>query len=322
MKAAVYDENGPPSVLRYEEVADPVCGRGDVLIKVAAISIEGGDTLARLRRTMPTRPHIVGYQAAGTILEVGANVTHVRPGEKVVTVGPYGSHAALRVVPARSAWMIPKSLDLRLAAAIPISFATAHEGLFEFGRLRKGETLLVQAGASGVGIAAIQLGHRAGARVIATASSNARLQHLQRLDIGLDHGINYATDDVVKEVMRLTGDKGADVVLDPVGGATLSQSIASLASRGRISLVGAAGRTPSHVDAGALIARNGTLSGLFLATEIATDRVYDLVQHLLDDAAHGRLKAIIDQSFPLAEAAAAHAYVESRQAVGRVLLIP
>jgi NADPH2:quinone reductase len=322
MQAAVYYETGDPSVFRYEEVGDPECGPGDVLIKVAAISIEGGDTLARARGALAMLPHIVGYQAAGEIIQVGAEVSHLAPGERVVTIDIRGSHAALRRVPARNAWPIPGALDTRAAAAIPIGFATAHDGLFEFGRLKPGETVLVQAGASGVGIAAIQLAHRAGARVLATASSDDRLDRLMRLELGLDHGINYAAEDVARAVKRLTDGKGADLVIDPVGGATLESSIAALAYRGRVSLVGAAGRSPSHVDAGALINGSRSLVGVLLAAEIATDRVHDMIERLIADAAAQRLKVVIDRTFPLADAAAAHAHIESRQAVGRVLLIP
>jgi NADPH:quinone reductase len=321
MKAAVYYENGAPSVFRYEEVPDPPCGPGDVLIRVAAISIEGGDTLARWRGALATRPHVVGYQAAGEIIAVGAEVTHLALGQRVVTVDLRGSHAALRNVPARNAWPIPDALDTQMAAAIPIAFATAHDALFEFGRLKSGETVLVQAGASGVGIAAVQLAHRAGARVLATASSDDRLERLRQLELGLDHGINYAAEDVARAVKRLTDGKGADLVIDPVGGATLQSSIDALAHRGRVSLVGAAGRSPTHVDAGALISGSRSLLGVLLAAEITTDRVHDNIQRLIEDAAAGRLKVVIDRSFPLAEATAAHAYVEARQAVGRVLLV-
>src|SRR5208282_3160694 len=233
MKAAVYYENGTPEVLKYEDVPDPQCHPKGIVIKVEAISIEGGDTLNRWRGALLTKPHIVGYQAAGEIVEVGSQVTHLRIGQKVTTVYNFGSHAEFRAVPARNAWPVPNGFDIKLAAAIPVPFGTAHDCLFEFGRLKAGETVLVQAGASGVGVAAIQLAKRAGAKVIATASSDDRLERLKPL--GMDHGINYRRDDVAKSVMKLTDRKGADLVVDPVGGATLQSSIMSLAYRGRIS---------------------------------------------------------------------------------------
>ncbi len=320
MKAAVYYQNGAPDVLRYEDVPDPVCHSRGVLIRVEAVSIEGGDTLNRLGGALVTKPHIVGYQAAGTIIEVGSEVTHLKVGQRVATVDGYGSHAELRAVTARNAWPVPDNLDLRLAAAIPVPFGTAHDCLFEFGHLKAGETVLVQAGAGAVGLAAIQLARRAGATVIATASSDERLERLK--PFGLDHGINYKTHDVVTEVMKLTSKAGVNLVVDPVGGQTLQGSILALAYRGRISLVGQAGREPTKVDVSTLMHGNRTLSGVFLGAEILTDRVHDNIARLIGDVARGELTVVIDREFPLSEAAAAHAFIESRQAVGRVLLIP
>lgn len=320
MKAAVYYENGTPDVLRYEDVPDPVCHPKGVIIRVLAVSIEGGDTLNRWRGPLVTVPHIVGYQASGEIVEVGSEVTHLKVGQKVATVDGHGSHAELRPVPARNCWPIPDGLDPRLAAVIPVAFGTAHDCLFEFGRLKAGETVLVQAGASGVGLAAIQLAKAAGATVLATASSDERLERLKAY--GLDHGINYKTDDVARAVMKITDKKGVNLVVDSVGGATLQGSLASLAYRGRCSMVGNAGREPMTVDVSSLMGGNRSLSGVFLGAEIMTDRAHDMIQGLIEDAAKGAFKVVIDREFPLSDAAGAHAYIESRQAVGRVLLIP
>jgi len=320
MKAAVYYENGSPDVLKYEEVPDPVCHPKGVIIRVLAISIEGGDTLNRWRGPLVRHPHIVGYQASGEIVEVGSEVTHLKVGQKVATVDGFGSHAELRPVPARNCWPIPDGFDPRLAAVIPVAFGTAHDCLFEFGRLKAGETVLVQAGASGVGLAAIQLAKRAGATVLATASSDARLERLKAY--GLDHGINYRTHAVPESVMKLTDNKGVNLVVDSVGGPTLQGSILSLAYRGRVSMVGQAGREPMTVDVGSLMGGNRSLSGVFLGAEIMTDRAHDMIQRLIDEAARGEFKVVIDREFPLSQAAAAHAYIESRAAVGRVLMIP
>ena len=221
-------------------------------------------------------------------------------------------------MPARVAWPLPPGMDVKEGAVVPVPFGTADDCLFEFGRLKKGETVLIQAGASGVGVAAIQLAKRAGARVLATASSNDRLEKLKPL--GLDHGINYTTEDVVQAVMKITG-SGVDVVVDPVG-STLQTSIACLGYRGRISLVGQAGRNPMKVDVSSLMAGNRSLTGVFLGAEIATDRAHNNIQRLINEVAKGELKVVIDRTFPLKEAAAAHDYIESRKAVGRVLLIP
>ena len=321
MKAAVYYENGGPDVFRYEDAPDPDCHRKGIVIRVEAVSVEGGDTLNRFRGALAAKPHIVGYQAAGEVIAVGDEVDNIKVGDKVVTTGAFGSHAELRAVAARTAWVIPPGMDVRLAAAIPVPFGTAHDCLFEFGRMKKGEIVLVQAGASGVGVAAIQLAARAGAAmVLATASSDERLEKLK--PYGLTHGINYQRDDVVNEVARLTDKHMADVIVDPVGGPTLQTSILSLAYRGRVSMVGQAGREPMKVDVGAMMGGNRSLSGVFLGAEIATDRVHDNIQQLIQDVADGNLKVLIDRTFSLRDAAEAHRYIESRQAVGRVLLIP
>jgi NADPH2:quinone reductase len=269
---------------------------------------------------LASTPHIVGYQAAGTIIEVGSEVTTLKVGQKVATSNAFGSHAEKRAVPARACWVVPDGLDVKLASVVPVTFGTADDCLFEFGRLKAGETVLVQAGASGVGLAAIQLAKQAGARVLATTSSDERLEKLK--PYGLDEGINYARDDVAKAVMKLTDNKGVNLVVDSVGGSTLQGSLNSLAYRGRCSMVGAAGREPMTVDVGGLMGGNRSLSGVFLGAEIMTDRVHDNIQRLIEDVASGKLKVLLDKSFPLSEAAAAHEYIESRKAVGRVLLIP
>ena len=175
MKAAVIYENGGPDVLRYEDVPDPECLDGCVLIDVEAVSIEGGDLLARASTPPPAVPHVVGYLAAGTVAEVGAGVEDRAVGDRIVTLNMAGSHAAKRVVPAMSTWPIPEGLDAARAAGIPVAVGTAHECLFTAGHLESGQTALIHAGAGGVGMAAIQLAKQAGATVISTASSHEKL---------------------------------------------------------------------------------------------------------------------------------------------------
>ncbi len=322
MKAAVYYETGGPEVFRYEEVPDPAPGPTEILVRVEAISIEGGDTLNRLGGAMQAVPHVVGYQCAGTTVAAGEDVTGFTVGDRVVTVGIDGSHAELRAVPEPFAWKIPDSLATDEAACVPVPWGTADDCLFEFGHLVAGETALIHAGASGVGLAAIQLAKRAGARVLATASSDDKLERLEEL--GLDDGINYVRDDFVAESRRLTDGRGVDVIVDSVGGATLQGSIRALAYRGRCVTVGDAGRSPAeHLDISTLRGNNQTLSGYFLGAELLLfPRAHAMIAGHLDAVARGELHVIIDRAFPLAEAAAAHAYIESRQSFGRVLLIP
>jgi len=319
MKAAVYDRTGPPEVFRYADVPDPECGPGEVLVDVEVISVEGGDTLNRAGGEMATRPHIVGYQCAGTVREVGAGVADRSVGDRVVCTMLWGSHAELVATPANLTWRIPESLDTPSAACVPIAWGTADDCLFEFGHLAAGETVLVQAGAGGIGLAAIQLAKRAGATVLATASSDDKLERLR--DYGLDHGINYRAVDFAAAARELTGGRGVDLVVDSVG-STLGGSIRSLAYRGRCTLVGHAGRDTQPFDASSLMGGNLTLTGVLFALEIFNARASAMVARHLDDIAAGKLRVVIDRTFPLAEAAAAHAYLESRQAFGRVVLVP
>src|SRR5690349_1316362 len=284
MKAAVYYQTGDPSVLRYEEVPDPDLRPAGLLIDVKAIGIQGGDTLNRRGGMMASTPHIVGYQAAGVVRAAGERASSFRPGDRVVAPMPFGSHAAVVSVPETAAYLLPTELSFEAAAAVPIEFGTADDCLFEFGHLRPGETVLIQAGASGVGLAAIQLAKRAGATVFATASNEDKLRRLAEL--GVDHGINYTATDFVQETRRLTDGRGVDLVVDSVGGHVLAGSLQSLAYRGRCVTVGNAGREQGEkFDISSLGAGNQSLTGVFLGAEIATDRVQKMIgQHLADIA--------------------------------------
>ena len=322
MKAAVYYRTGGPEVFKYEDVPDPAVRPGGLLIEVKAVGIQGGDLLHRQGGVMTTTPHVVGYQAAGIVKAVGDGVSGFAAGQPVVVTLGNGSHAELASVPARSAYALPAGMDLQVAASIPIEFGTADDCLFEFGHLKAGETVLVQAGAGGVGLAAIQLAKKAGATVIATASSDDRLNRLT--EYGMDHGINYATKDLAVETMRITNGHGADLVVDSVGGKTLEASIAALAYRGRVSWVGNAGREAEAPVIWPIMQKNGSITGVFLGAEfgLQPERTRALVERLIVRVASGELRVAIDRVFPLSEAAAAHSYIESRQAFGRVLLAP
>jgi NADPH2:quinone reductase len=322
MKAAVIHETGGPEVLRYEEVPDPDCPDGCVIVDAEAISVEGGDLLARASGQLPAVPHVVGYLSAGTVSEVAAGVEGRAVGDRVVALNAAGSHAASRAVPAAMTWPIPDGLDAARAACVPVAFGTAYECLFTAGNLAAGQTVLIHAGAGGVGMAAIQLAKRAGATVISTASSDEKLDRLTAL--GLDHGINYATDSFVDRTSQLTDSRGVDVVVDSIGGQNLVESVDVLAYRGTLVSVGVAGRAGSAIEARSLWARNNTLRGVFLGGAILPeyDRIHPMIGDMLERVASGELHVEIDRSFPLADAAAAHEYAESRKAFGRVVITP
>ena len=322
MKAAIFDEIGPPEVLRYADIDDPVVRPGGVLLEVRAIGIQGGDLINRREGQGLDRPHVVGYQASGVVREVGDGVTSVVPGQRVVAMMMKGSHAELASVPARKVWVLPDTVSFEDAAALPVEFGTASDCLFEFGRLQAGETVLVQAGSGGVGLAAIQLAKAAGATVLSTSVADGRLERLA--DYGVDHGIDYTQVDVVEEVLHLTDGKGVDLVVDPIGGRTLEGSIAALAYRGRISWIGNAGRDVSPPRVWPLMEKNGALTAVFFAMEQSRQpqRTYDLLSGLIARVGTGELQAVVDRTFALSDAVEAHRYVETGTAFGRVLMVP
>jgi NADPH2:quinone reductase len=267
-------------------------------------------------------PHVVGYLSAGIVCEVGAGVDGRALGDRVVALNAAGSHAAKRVVPAAMTWSIPAGLDAARAACVPVAFGTAYECLFTAGKLAEGQTALIHAGAGGVGMAAIQLAKRAGASVISTASREEKLERLKAL--GLDHAINYATESFVERTNELTDSRGVDVVLDSIGGQNLIDSVGVLAYRGALVSVGVAGRAGSQIEARSLWTRNNALHGVFLGGALLAEytRVHPMIGEMLERVASGELIVEIDRSFPLAEAAAAHEYAESRRAFGRVVIEP
>lgn len=318
MKAAVYDNPGPPTVLRYADVPDPVCGPQDVLIAVEAISIEGGDLINR--RSTPQRSSwIVGYAAAGTIVAVGENVGDRSVGQRVTAFDMQGSHAELWSVPASRTWLIPNDVGTVQAAALPISFGTARHCVITKGRLNEGETVLIQAAAGGVGLAAIQLARQAGATVVAVTGGRERQARLAAL--GAAHVIDRFEQDVVGEARRLTDGRGVDLVIDPVG-STLQASLSALAVEGRLVFVGNAGGGGLDVDLWSPMQNNQTLHGVFMGPLFERPAVHRTVDELLEAAAEKRLDVVIDQVFPLREAARAHEYAETAKPLGRVVMTP
>jgi NADPH2:quinone reductase len=322
MKAALYYENGGPEVLRYEDVPDPICPADGVIIDVDVISIEGGDTLHRARTPLTSEWHIVGYQCAGKIRQVGPQAKGRHVGDHVVALVPNGSHAERVMARASTTWLIPSGADPVAIACVPVAFGTAHEALFALGGLEKGQRVLVHAGGGGVGLAAVQLAHRAGAQVLSTASTDEKLAKLR--DFGVVHGINYRTASVVDAVAKATGSAGVNLVVDPVGGRTLQESVGCLAYRGRIVNLGLAGRDATPFNPLSLWGRNAALVGMSLMTSLQHEyeRTYAVIAECIDRVARGDLRVIIDKTFALADAVQAHQYIEQRSAFGRVVMFP
>ena len=319
MKAAVYDVEGAPGVLKYVDIPDPVTGPDDILISVEAISIEGGDLINR-RSTPPPHPlWIVGYAAAGTVIAVGSKVSSRKVGDRVAAFNIQGSHAERWAVPAERTWLIPDGVDTAEAAVLPISFGTAHHCLFTRGMLRHGETVLIQAAAGGVGLAAVQLASQAGATVIAVASGTQRRSRL--LELGADHVVDRAENNVVDSVRQYTHGTGVDLVVDPVG-TTLPASLAALAPQGRLVFVGNAGGGSLTVDLWPPMQSNQTLMGVFMGPLFEKPGVRASVDDMLQALAAGRIRVVIDRIFPLASAAEAHEFAETAKPLGRIVMKP
>jgi NADPH:quinone reductase-like Zn-dependent oxidoreductase len=320
LKAIVYETNGTADVLEYRDLPDPVPGAREVLIKTAYISIEGGDILNRRLVPPPHTPFIPGYQVAGTIIGLGADVTGLQLGQPVTAFNWHGSHAELFCTRASYVYPVPASMDMALASTIPVAFGTAHDALFEFGKLQPGETILIQGAAGGVGIAAVQLAKQAGARVIGTSSSDARLQRL--VGFGLDIGINHTSDNIAERCLAATQGRGVDMVLDLAGGAAVTQLLEAIAYRGRYAIVGAATGDLPRFEFFDLIRKSLTVFGTSFGREMHTPRAHTIIHELIAQVSAGTLSMPIEAVFPLQDARAAHRCVEQGHPFGRVLLQP
>ncbi|HHK0216875.1 MULTISPECIES: quinone oxidoreductase family protein [Burkholderiaceae] len=320
MKAAIYEQPGNPSVLHLAEVPDPVAADDDLLIRVEAISIEGGDLVGR-RETTPSGPtDILGYAAAGEILQVGRAVTGFKVGQKVTGFNFKGSHAELRAVPAATSWLVPDGLDIKVAAAIPAGPGTAAYTL-KLGALKPAETVLIQGAAGGVGLAAVQLAAKVGARVIGTGTRSETLEELH--GYGLSDAIVVTADKPASEQIRaLLGGNAVDLLIDNVGGTALVDGLHVVRDGGRGVIVGVFGGRNQPIDAGHLLVHRQTVIGCLLGPVMGEPDVHALIDDLLQQALRGELKVPIDATFTLAEAAAAHRRAEERGRIGRVIMVP
>ena len=322
MHAVRIHQFGDDSVLRYEEVPNPEPGPGEVRVAVKAASINRGD-LARRSGTYPGEvsfPLTLGWEVAGTIDAVGDGIAPRRVGERVVALATSGGYAEKLLTPSVRAVPIPETLDDDVAAAIPVVFLTAWYGLIATAKLQPNEWVLVHAGASGVGMAAIQIAARCGARVLATASTAAKQEFAGRQ--GAEATINYIERDFVEEVWRLTDGAGVDVVLESVGGETFEESLDVLRLNGRLITIGNTVGKRAAIDPSALIRNNLSLHGLYLAQWITSGGAWPALREIIQRVADGTFRVYIDQRFPLREAGAAHRYLEQRKNIGKVVLRP
>ena len=332
MKAIIYHEFGDVDVLKFEDTAEPEVGDNDVLVRVKASSLNSLDI--RLRTGKSPRPvdlpHIGGVDVSGDIEKTGKNVTGMKSGDRVVInptiqlekgfevlgVNRYGGFAEYVKVPAENVVLIPDNVSYDDASTLPICYVTAYYGLFTRGSLKSGETVLIQAAGSGTGSAAVQIAKMAGAKVIATAGSDGKLKKAKEL--GADETINYNKSEFADEVKKVTGGKGVDLVFDQIGGSILNHNVKALKAAGRLLLVGVVGGAfAENVALGPIIMRDVSVLGVtvFNAPKSELGEVVKLVSE-------GKIKPVIDKSFPLSEAAKAQKMIEDRQQFGKVILNP
>ena len=323
MQAVVITTPGGSEVLELREVRRPEPGPGEVRVRVAASALNRADILQRMGRYPVPEGYpkdIPGMEFAGTVDAVGEGVDEVREGDAVMGITGGGAYAEATVVPASTCVAVPRGMSLLDAGAIPEVFFTAFDAVILQEGLAAGETLLVHAVGSGVGTAALQLGRAWGATVIGTSRTAGKLERAAAL--GLEHAV-LADEGWPERVGEITGGRGADVILDLVGGPYLAGNQKVLALRGRHIVVGVTGGSIAQVDLRALMGRRGSIRGTVLRARPLVEKVAltrAFVEDVLPHFEAGRMAPVVDRVFPAAEAAAAHAYMETNANFGKILL--
>lgn len=317
---------GGPEVLRLVQRPDPVPAAGELLIAVKAAGINRPDVLQR-KGAYPPPPgasDLPGLEVAGVVQggsEADLAAAGLKIGDRVCALVAGGGYAELCVAPAGQCLPIPAGLSDVEAAALPETFFTVWQNVFHIAKLKAGETLLVQGGSSGIGTTAITLAKAIGATVIVTAGSDDKVAACVKL--GADHGINYRTQDFVAEVQRITGGKGADVVLDMVAGDYIGREIECMATDGRLALIAVQGGTKSAIDAGLVLRKRIAIVGSTLrprSVDYKTVLAQELRATVWPLIEAGRVRPVIHSTFPAAQAAQAHALMESSSHVGKIVL--
>jgi NADPH:quinone reductase-like Zn-dependent oxidoreductase len=338
MKQVWIPKIGEPEVLELREAPDPEPASGEVRIRVEASGINFADILARmgLYPDSPKLPAVVGYEVAGIVDRLGDGVEGIREGDRVLATTRFGGYSDVVCVPQLAAQPIPGKLGFETAVAIPVNYLTAWLMLVRLGHVREGETVLVHACAGGVGLAAVQICRHFGAEVIGTASAS---KHQRLRDAGVSACIDYRNQDFLTEVRRLTDGRGVDIALDAVGGDSFRKSYRSLAPLGRLFIFGASSVAPGSKRSMTaalsqlwkmpsfkpmqLMSHNKGVYGVNLGHLWSrADELAAMMGEILALVDAGALAPVVDRAFPLAEAAAAHRYIQDRRNFGKVVLIP
>ncbi|HLF47958.1 MAG TPA: zinc-binding dehydrogenase [Methylomirabilota bacterium] len=342
MKAAFFREHGGAEKILYDEYRDPVPAAGEVVVRVGACALNQVDMLLLDGRFPPPEglPHVNGCEVTGTVEAVGAGVQGIAPGGRViifpgfacgsceyclrgqrtvcVRYGYLGAHkdggyAELCKAPAANILPLPDPISFEAGAAVPLAMLTSWHALVAQVGLRPAQTVLVQAAGSGVGSAAIQIARLCGARVMTTVGSDDKIEFARSL--GAEHVVNYRTQDFVEETKRWTGKRGADVVVEHIGGETFERSVYALGRLGTLVTIGSHDTHWGRLDLRHVYSKNLRILGTNLGTILELRTILD---HLVD----GRLRPVIDRAFPLKDARAAVQRVLDRKNMGKVLLVP
>jgi NADPH:quinone reductase len=326
MRAIEITAFGAPEVLREATRPDPVARPGELLIRVAASGINRPDVLQRkgLYPMPPGVSDLPGLEVAGVV--AGGDASELKAaglalGDRVCALVAGGGYAELCVAPIAQTLPVPRGLSDIEAASLPETFFTVWQNVFHIAGLQAGEWLLVQGGSSGIGVTAIQIAKAIGAKVIVTAGSDDKCAAC--IALGADHAINYRTQDFVAEVQRITDKRGVDVVLDMVAGEYVAREVECLANDGRIAIIAVQGGSKSALDVGAVLRKRLSIVGSTLRPRSVAykavlaralrEKVWPLIEA-------GRIKPVIHQVFPAAQAASAHALMESSTHVGKIVL--
>ncbi len=324
MKAVLCREFGAPSVLTVEEIEAPRPGPEEVRIAVRAVGVNFPDLLlvAGKYQARPPFPFSPGIESAGEVIEVGAEVEDIRPGDRVLANHPHGGFAEEVVAPAATVYPMPENMSFEQAAAFPVAYGTGYHGLVQRGALAPGETLLVHGAGSGVGLVAVELGKLLGATVIATAGSAVKLEVAR--EYGADHLINYREEKIRERVKEFTAGAGADVVYDPVGGDVMDESVRCINWGGRILVIGFASGRFAEIPSNLVLIKGMSVVGVYWGSFIARnpERGRENFRVLLEWYGQGKLKPLISRSFALEEAAAALEALEARKVTGKAVLVP
>ncbi|MGI8524035.1 MAG: NAD(P)H-quinone oxidoreductase [Nocardioides sp.] len=323
MRAVEAREPGGPEVLHLVDADDPTAGPGEVVLDVVATAVNRADLLQRqgLYPPPPGASDVIGLECSGRVAEVGEGVSGWSVGDPACALLAGGGYATRVAVPAGQVMPLPPGLDAVTAAAVPEVAATVWSNVMMVAGLQRGETLLVHGGAGGIGTFAIQLATALGARVLTTAGTPAKRDFCEEL--GAEVAIDYHEQDFVEVVREITDGRGADVILDNMGATYLARNVDTLATEGRLVVIGMQGGTRAELDLGVLLRKRGAVIATSLRSRPTDEKAAicaELVEHVWPLLGDGTIRVIVDRTLPLAEAAAAHAAMEDGGHTGKIVL--